>query len=50
VTLEVASHDKALHATSKREEVGSVKTWTLHGQSESVRGCRPVAANDDENL
>ena len=33
VTLEVTPDGKAIHATSKSKEGGSVKTWTLHKQS-----------------
>jgi hypothetical protein len=32
VTLEVTPDGKAIHATSKRKDGGSVKTWTLHKQ------------------
>jgi len=34
VTLEVTPDGKAIRATSKSKEGGSVKTWTLHKQSE----------------
>ena len=33
VTLEVTPDGKAIHATSKSKEGGSVKTWTLHKQA-----------------
>jgi hypothetical protein len=33
VTLEVTHDGKTIHASSKSKEVGSVKTWTLHKQS-----------------
>ena len=34
VTLEVTPDGKAIHATSKSKEDGSVKTWALHKHSE----------------
>lgn len=34
VTLEVTTDGKAIHATLKSKEDGSVKTWTLHKRSE----------------
>jgi hypothetical protein len=34
VTLEVTPDGKTIHATSKMQKDGSVKTWTLHKQAE----------------
>jgi hypothetical protein len=35
VTLEVTPDGKTIHATSKSNDGGSVKAWTLHKQSKS---------------